>query len=205
MNELLKALGATDETNAVAIATKINGFLASMCALMGVGGMDEAMKAIQSQMALVQAVEKATGKKGEEAIGLVHAWKTSEERAVAAETKLKAQEKAQADTEAKTFIDGLIAKRRLVPAGRESAEIMYSDFGMKGLQSFANVLPAEGTIVATDEPEPTEGKPTAPKAGELTAHEREVMRATGKSKTDMLALRDEQDDDFSNGARIAIA
>ena len=188
MNHILKALGVTDEGEGLVVLAKMNAFLTSIVALFGTREFSESLAVISANHNTAKAIEKLTGKTGDEAIGTLTAWKSAEERATKAEVKNAEIEKGIEATKAKALIDGVISDKRLEPAKRELAQSLYDDSGMKALEGFVAALPAKGTALPGD---PNVRPPSDPKAkgGDLSAAEKRVMKVLGKSKAQMIEAR----------------
>lgn len=188
MNALLKALGVTDEGDGLVMVAKMNTFLASLTALFGTREFSESLAVISAHANIVTAIEKLTGKTGDEVIGILTAWKSAEERATTAETKNAEIEKGIEASKAGVMIDAVISDKRLEPAKRDKALALYADHGFGALTAFCDTLPAKGTAINTnpDVQPPASGSGAS---GELSASEKAVAKATGKTKVQMIEAR----------------
>lgn len=188
MNALLKALGVTDEGDGLVMVARMNTFLASLTALFGTREFSESLAVISAHANIVTAIEKLTGKTGEEVIGILTAWKSAEERATTAEAKNTEIEKGIEATKAGVMIDTVISDKRLEPAKRDKALALYTDHGIGALTAFCDTLPAKGTAMGND---PTIQPPASGSgaSADLTAEEKTVMKALGKNKAQMIDAR----------------
>lgn len=188
MNELLKKLGVTSEGEGLVVVARFNDFLTTIMAMFGTKDFSDSLAVISAHADTVKAIEKLTGKEGAEALGTVTAWKAADERATAAEAKVAEIEAGIEAKDAEAKIDKVIADERLEPAKKDKAMALYSDHGMGALTAYCEALPAKGTAVnGGGTLSPTNDG--SPRNGELTDDEKAVMKATGKTKAQMLKAR----------------
>lgn len=79
MDKILEALGATDEAHALRIIAEFKSAATSLHALTGRESFALQLPVIQARCTFVSTVEAKTGKTGEEALGMLTAWKGSHE------------------------------------------------------------------------------------------------------------------------------
>lgn len=188
MKLILQALGVTDEGQGLVVLAKMNAFLTSIVALFGTREFSDSLAIISANHDMVKAVEKLTGKTGDEAIGTVTAWQAAEARATTAETALATVNKGIEGEKATALIDGAITDERLEPAKRDSAQALYDDHGIGALEAFVKALPAKGTAVNRNPGLRPSADPSNAN-GPLTPDELAVMKATGKTEAQMIEAR----------------
>lgn len=118
--------------------------------------------------------------------GVFLAWKIGNEKNAESEAKLVAFQKSQVDAEAASLIEAAIKDGKLPPADKATVEGLYAAHGMGALKGTLSVLKP---LINT----PTNVAPLKP-TGEassdaLTAEERAIGEALGKSEAEMVAIK----------------
>lgn len=116
--------------------------------------------------------------------GVFLAWKIGNEKNAESEAKLVALQKATVDAEASALIEGAIKDGKLPPADKATIESLYAAHGMGALKGTLSVLKP----VVNVEQKPS-GKPADASTVTLSAEERDVAKALGKTEAEMVAFK----------------
>lgn len=161
MEEILKILGCSSESEAISAVARFDSMLRSVQTLTGAEGREQIEAAIRSHKAMAESLQLATEKTSPaEAIGVLNAWKAQMARAEELEAELKAEREKAEKLEAEQLMNDATRDGRLKPANRPDAQGMFNDFGLKGLQSYLNTLRPTGPRTSREvpeQPEPTQG------------------------------------------------
>lgn len=209
LQQLLNALGASSFAEALTIINRFNAFVTDARVATATEDLAGAGRAIQANASGLRQIEALTGKKGDEAVAAVTAWKDSAASAAVAqaavaellsEDELKAlgeepsigqlvnavqaKRKKAEDEDAKGKLDAAVADGRLRPANRQRLEKLYANFGMAALDDAIEALHPDGNApTGTEGPRP----PVAGNSTALTPEDIEVGTQLGLSKEQILA------------------
>lgn len=142
----------------------------------------EALAKVAALTGIVAEIERATGKAGREALGVVHAWRASAEQSAELAKQIATLSAAEAARE----IDAAVKGGKLVPAMRDWAATHFAT-DLPGLRAFLAALPQVVKIDAKTEPVADPNAAAAELA--ITDEDRKVAKQLGISVEAMAKTR----------------
>jgi hypothetical protein len=185
LQQLLALMSANSFAEAVAVLTSVNAIIDSESAALGTRGPAATLTALKSRGALLSAIEKATGKTGDDAVGAVRAALTSHEELPKLQKRVADLEKS-GQTHA---LDAAFAKadadKKLSPAIKLSVQAAFDagDVTLKGAESWLeNLLPISALAAKPKQESAPKGAP----AGEVLKHNgKTFVEMSGPERADL--------------------
>jgi cell division protein ZapA (FtsZ GTPase activity inhibitor) len=168
LQQLMALAGATTFAEAVANMTAVNTQIRAVQSALGTSDAASTFAALSARSAQLSAVEKATGKTGEEAVGVVHAAMLSHTELPKMAARIGELEKVERGSKLAEMFATAEKEKRLTPAIREAVQAQV-DAGMTLAAAEAwlkSCVPVPG-ISATQKNEPA----TTPVVSNKLKHE----------------------------------
>lgn len=147
LEQLLALLGADTYAQAAAAITNFNAFLDTAKQATGKSGTGDALAELQARAArapFALAVEKATGKTGDEAIGLIHAALQSHAELPKAQARVTELEQKTQESDLNALFAKAKEEKKWTPAIEAKVREAFSakEITLKGAESWLTNLPA---------------------------------------------------------------
>lgn len=155
LQQLFALMGVTSYAEAVAALTAFNTTLSAEQATLATKGTSATLSALAGRSALLTAVEKATGKTGDEAVGLVRAALTSHTELPKLQERIAELEKGEQTHALAALFAKADEEKRLTPAIKQSVQAAFDagEITLKGAESWlANSVPVKAFEQRTEAP-----------------------------------------------------
>lgn len=146
LNQLLAMLGVSSFAEATTAIANMNAQLESAQSALGVKGTAATMSKLVSRSVHLSALEKACGKEGDEAVGVIRAALTSHAEMPKLQSRIAELEKGQQAHALSELFAAADSEKKLTPAIKQSVKQAFDagEITLKGAETWlANLLPVK--------------------------------------------------------------
>lgn len=186
MNEtqqLLALMGVTSEAEGIAAMQGVNAIVDAEMAALGTTGIGETLRALASRSGRLSSLEKAAGKAGDEADGLIRAALLSHAEMPTLRARVAELEKAQRDSELAEAMLSAEREHKLTPAYKAAVQLAYDsgDVTLAGAKAMLAALTPIAAFAPKQESAPT----NAPGEANLTHNGKRWSEMTGVERASL--------------------